>query len=106
MKNKCCYAIMAFSFLLKVGKVLAFLQSLGSELQIFYSFLFHQISTRFLFLSFSQLSLDRFSVMNPMVKCEFHLIILLYICALQTLRKMNLAKSLDQFSSPSTNDHG
>ena len=33
-KNKWCYAIMAFSFSLKVGKVLAFLQSLGSEFQI------------------------------------------------------------------------
>ena len=33
-KNKWCYAIMAFSFSLKVGKVLAFLPSLGSEFQI------------------------------------------------------------------------
>ena len=33
-KNKWCYAIIAFSFSLKVGKVLAFLQSLGSEFHI------------------------------------------------------------------------
>ena len=32
--NEWCYAIMTFSFSLKVGKVLAFPQSLGSEFQI------------------------------------------------------------------------
>ena len=34
VKNKWCYAIVAFSFSLKVGKVLDFLQLLGSEFQI------------------------------------------------------------------------
>ena len=33
-KHKWCYVIMAFSFSLKGGKVLAFLKSLGSEFQI------------------------------------------------------------------------